>query len=113
MLLEGFIVLTQDQINMLALTAEPAPAPWLGAPLVYTGYPILVAPEWPEKLELGSWVAFATDGTLYAFEPEVIKANMERVLMESTWSLFPSIENQLSAGLFQQQQSTKFWGLTS
>lgn len=114
MLLEGYIVLTQDQLNMLALAAEPFPAnPW-DPPFFFTGYPVLVAPEWPEKLELGSWVAFTMEGALYAFEPEVIKANMERSLMESVGrSLYSSVEDRMTVGLFQQQRNAWITGLTS
>jgi hypothetical protein len=113
-LLDGFIVLTQDQLNMLALGAEPtAPTNWMDPPLIYTGWPVLVAPEWPEKLELGSWVAFSMEGTLYAFQPEVIKANLERALMESTSQYFfpnPAVQDYAaSVGLFQQSPSSQWW----
>ena len=113
MLFEGYAILTQDQLNMLALTAEPFEAhPW-DPPFFYTGYPVQVAPEWPEKLELGSWVAFCIDGTLYAFQPEVIKANLERTLMESSM-FFPSqaIQDYTSVGLFQQRSIIDYWGIT-
>lgn len=104
MLIDGFVFLSQEQINMLALTAEPPPDSWLH-PMDLAALPILLAPEWPEKVEWGDWVIFSMDGTVYGMQPEVIKANMERAILESGGLHFlPSIENQI--GLYQQRPFT-------
>lgn len=103
MLLDGFIVLTQAQLNMLALGAEPFQESWDQPATVVTGYPVLVAPVWPDKLEIGEWVTFEMEESLYAFQPEVIKASLERALQES--SFFPRliVQEYASAGLYQQR----------
>lgn len=116
MLLDGFIVLTQDQLNMLALGAEPFSPSWDQPALAYTGWPVLVAPEWPETLELDTWIAFEMEGALYAFQPEVVKANLERSVLESSWAGFASrgAQEYASVGLFQQTPSRLWWaGLPS
>lgn len=102
MLLDGFIVLTQDQLNMLALGAEPFQVSWDQPAPLCTGYPVLIAPEWPDKLELETWTAFELEGSLYAFQPEVIKASLERALQESAFFPRPIVSEYASLGLFQQ-----------
>lgn len=110
MLIDGFVFLSQDQINMLALAAEPLPDSWLH-PMDLAALPILVAPEWPEKIEWADWVIFSMDGAVYAHQPEVLKATLERAILESGgMSFLPSVENQLSIGLYQQMPSS--WWLS-
>jgi len=112
-LIDGFVFLSQEQVNLLALAAAPPPPSW-DSPypdLIYS-YPILVAPEWPEKTEQGSWVIFSMDGAVYAFEPEVIKAKLETALRESSFSFpRPVVQDYATVGLFQQQSASWWRGI--
>jgi hypothetical protein len=113
MLLDGYIILTQDQINMLALAAEPVQPAWDQPFYHYTGYPVLVAPEWPKQLTHGRWTCFAMDGTLYAFDPEEVRAGMERSILESAWGgqASSTARDYGSIGLFQQTPHRMWWGI--
>ncbi|ATN87878.1 hypothetical protein SEA_BIGSWOLE_242 [Mycobacterium phage Bigswole] len=128
-LFRGVCLLTPEQMNMLALGAEPYAddvfAPTLQWELAMA-HQVKVVPEWPPMVDLNDgWSVFNMDGRLYAFNEKTVEKtveeSMKRIASESgrlsllpdefvTWRHRPFLFGDCgSIGLLQQASSTHRW----
>jgi len=107
MLVNHRVVVSQEQWNLLLLGADPAPTgnsmhdeAWMHL----TSLPVLIAPEDGTPIDCGDgWLAVYKFESLYAWNDEELKVNLERAVVESIGSF--AVENGMdgsSVGLFQQ-----------
>lgn len=116
MLVNGKVLLTRDQVNMLALgeTLLDNSQHWWDvsvSSLLNQAHPVVVVEENAPPVDLGDgWVAVARWDHIYAWNEKVIKAGMERSLRESTaYRMSDAARDYASVGLFQQRPAKHFW----
>lgn len=102
------VVVSAVELPMLQELPPPQELPWGHDLYGVTGLPVLVAPEWPqEPLDLGDgWLGSSMDGIAVAYNPDQIKAGLDRALLESSWSetYQGGGRGTMSVGLFQQSR---------
>lgn len=107
MLVNHRVVVTQEQLNMLVLAAEPQTfgENWMhdeSVAAIYAGWPVLVAPEDGTPVDCGDgWLACYKFESLYAWNYAQLKADTERAAREAV--LNSRFDEGGTMGLFQQR----------
>lgn len=63
---------------------------------ILTGYDVVIAPEWPQKIERDDgWMAASLNGAAMAWNPEAMRHALERLTQGV--SVFPPVHDQIAA----------------